>query len=163
MLNKIRETRLKRKNAFINKLILIFQTISVFSSFTLIYYQHFRAQPWSVLRVVGLIIAIIGYILWCISRFEIGESFAYLPQSNTEDGKSIKLIKTGIYSLFSHPIYLFSSVAIFGYILFIARLKYLLIFVVIIPAQMYRINQEKESLLKAHGDEYLNYLDKVIV
>ena len=151
------------KNVFINKLILIFQTISVFCSFALIYYQHFRAQPWSFYRIVGLVIAIIGYILWCISRFEIGESFAYLPQSSTEDGKSIKLITTGIYSLFSHPIYLFSSVTIFGYILFIARLKYLLIFIVIIPAQMYRIKQEKASLLKAHGEEYRNYLDNVIV
>lgn len=163
MPNEIREKRLKRKNAFINKFILIFQTISVFCSFTLIYYQHFRFQPWSLVRVVGLVIAIFGYIMWCISRFEIGESFSYFPQSSNEHGKSSKLVKTGLYSLFSHPIYLFSSLTIFGYILFIARLKFLLIFIVLIPAQMYRIRQEQTSLLKAHGKEYIDYMESVLV
>ena len=157
--NAVREKRLKRKNAFINKMILYFQTFSVFCSFTLIYYNHFRNQPWSVIRIFGLIIAIVGYILWCMARFEIGESFAYLPQHES----SIKLIKTGVYSIFSHPIYIFSSLSLFGYILFIVRPMFLLIFIVLIPVQVYRAKKEKAALKKIHGEEYDDYLDNVLV
>ena len=158
-LNEVRERRLQRKNAFINKIILYFQTISVFVSFSMIYYQHFRHQPWSMSRIIGLFISLVGYVLWCLSRLEIGESFAFLPQQQ----RSVKLIKSGVYSLISHPIYIFSSISLFGYILFIARPKLLVIFVILIPLQWYRAKQEQAVLIKVHGKEYEDYLQNVIV
>jgi protein-S-isoprenylcysteine O-methyltransferase Ste14 len=57
--------------------------------------------------IAAFVIAAAGFALWMAARVELGESFSFLPQAR-------KLVTTGIYARFRHPVYLFGMVAYFG-------------------------------------------------
>ncbi len=73
-----------------------------------IYLAFFRENlNYSLLNIVGIIIAIIGVIVWIISYVNLGKSFGVLPQKN-------KRVKTGLYKYFNHPMYLGISFTLIG-------------------------------------------------
>ena len=58
-------------------------------------------------RLLGLGLTLTGIIIWTISYLHLGHSFGVLPRSQTR-------LKNGIYSLFSHPMYLGISFTFIG-------------------------------------------------
>jgi protein-S-isoprenylcysteine O-methyltransferase Ste14 len=123
-----------------------------------VYYPFLRRSEftWNVQCVIGLFLSVIGYTFWAISRIQLGSSFSILP-SNKE-----RLVVTGVYMYFSHPVYLFSTVAFFGYCLILGRVELLSFLIVIVPIQFYRAQKEARLLQDRFGEEYLKLAQKVI-
>ena len=105
---------------------------------------------WGPMQILGLCLLAIGFILWTTARFQLGKSLAVTAQAK-------KLVTTGLYSKIRNPIYVFGSCVIAGLILTVGRPIYLLIFIAIIPLQVWRNRKESSVLESAFGDEYRNY------
>jgi len=105
---------------------------------------------WTPLRVVGLCLAVAGFILWAVARFQLGRSFTIRAQAK-------QLVTRGVYSKIRNPIYVFGSVFIAGYLLLLGRPPWLLIFVGLIPLQIWRARKEARVLEAKFGEEYRAY------
>jgi|SRR5690348_11434764 protein-S-isoprenylcysteine O-methyltransferase Ste14 len=110
----------------------------------------FRASISTWWQVLGLILLLTGFVLWTIARFQLGASFAVTAQAR-------QLVTRGIYSKIRNPIYIFGSWLIAGAFLVIGRPLWLLIFVIIIPMQIWRARKEAAVLEAKFGDEYRAY------
>jgi protein-S-isoprenylcysteine O-methyltransferase Ste14 len=105
---------------------------------------------WTALQSVGVCLTIAGFVLWTLARFQLGSSLAVTAQAK-------KLVTRGIYGKFRNPIYYFGSLAIAGFILLLGRPWWLLIFVAILPLQIWRAGVEARVLEEKFGEEYRNY------
>jgi protein-S-isoprenylcysteine O-methyltransferase Ste14 len=111
---------------------------------------HFGSRPWTVTRVVGVVIGLPSAALLILARLQLGGSFSVRPKAQT-------LVTRGLYSRIRNPIYVFGSLAIAGGFLYLNRPVYLALFVVLIPLQIYRARQEGKVLEARFGDEYRQY------
>lgn len=106
---------------------------------------------WSAMRSplggIGLSLVVPGFILWTVARFQLGNSF-------TASAQAIQLVHRGLYSRIRNPIYVFGSCVIAGLILFLGRPPALLVFVILIPVQIWRAAKEAEVLEAKFGDAY---------
>ena len=107
-------------------------------------------DDWTPIRIIGLVLLVVGFVLWTIARFQLGASFAVTAQAR-------KLVTRGLYSKIRNPIYVFGSLLLAGNILVFARPEWLLIFVPLIPVQLWRAKNESAVLEAAFGDEYRRY------
>ncbi len=107
-------------------------------------------ETWTALRVFGIILLLIGFVLWTIARFQLGASF-------TAKAEARQLVTRGLYSKIRNPIYVFGSFVIAGGILVFGKPVWLLIFVLLIPLQLWRAKKESTVLENAFGDEYRKY------
>jgi protein-S-isoprenylcysteine O-methyltransferase Ste14 len=82
--------------------------------------------------------------------FKLGGSFSVRPKAQA-------LVTDGLYSRIRNPIYLFGALAIAGIFLYMNQPRYLGLFVVLIPVQIYRARQEEKVLDARFGDEYRQY------
>jgi protein-S-isoprenylcysteine O-methyltransferase Ste14 len=111
---------------------------------------RYGSQPWSPTRIAGVVIGLPSLVLLVLARIELGGSFSVLPEAR-------KLVTHGLYSRIRNPIYVFGALLIAGVFLFINKPPALLLFVVIIPLQIYRARQEQKILEARFGDEYQQY------
>lgn len=105
---------------------------------------------WNLPQIGGLCLLIFGFVLWTVARFQLGNSFTVTAQAR-------QLVATGIYSKIRNPIYVFGSCVLAGTILVIARPVWLLVFVVIIPLQIWRAGKEAAVLEAAFSEQYRAY------
>lgn len=104
-------------------------------------------------RAVGLAIALPALLLLMTARIQLGRAFSVRA-------KASNLVTTGLYSRIRNPIYVFSALAILGFIIWTGQLALLLIFAVLIPAQIIRSRKESLVLEEKFGDEYREYRRK---
>jgi protein-S-isoprenylcysteine O-methyltransferase Ste14 len=107
-------------------------------------------DDWTPIRIIGLVLIVVGFVLSTIARFQLGASFAVTAQAR-------KLVTRGLYSKIRNPIYVFGSLLLAGNILVFVRPEWLLIFVPLIPVQLWRAKNESAVLEAAFGDEYRKY------
>ena len=100
--------------------------------------------------LLGTGIAVIGFALWMLARAQLGKSFSVTVQAK-------KLVTTGLYSKFRHPIYLFGGVAFAGLFIAWGKPYPLSGFLVIYSTQILRIRNEETVLEQAFGDDYRRY------
>ena len=110
----------------------------------------FGPEEWTAMRIAGACLMAAGFILWTVARFQLGASFAVTAQAR-------QLVTHGLYSKIRNPIYVFGSCVIAGAALLFGRPVYLLIFVIIVPLQLWRARKESAVLEAAFGDEYRRY------
>ena len=115
--------------------------------------RRFSAGPWSAMQIVGACVLLVGFVFWTVARFQLGASLTVSAQAK-------KLVTRGLYSKIRNPIYVFGSCVIAGIILIMARPLWLLVFVLIIPLQIWRAKKESSVLESAFGDEYRSYRAK---
>ena len=101
-------------------------------------------------RSVGLCLMIAGFVLWTVARFQLGASFAVKAEAR-------QLVTRGLYSKIRNPIYVFGSFIVAGAILLFGKPEWMLIFVVLIPLQLWRARKESAVLETAFGDAYRKY------
>ena len=106
--------------------------------------------PWDALRMVGLAIATPALIFFVIAKAQLGDSFSV-------ESLAQKLVVRGIYSRIRHPMYLFSALLFLGLILYAGQPWFLLIFLVLVPLQLFRIHREDEVLEAKFGEDYRRY------
>jgi protein-S-isoprenylcysteine O-methyltransferase Ste14 len=105
---------------------------------------------WTALSITGLCLLIAGFILWTVARFQLGASFAVKAEAR-------QLVTRGLYSKIRNPIYLFGSMVMAGGILVFGKPVWLLIFLLVIPLQIWRTGKESAVLESAFGEEYRKY------
>jgi protein-S-isoprenylcysteine O-methyltransferase Ste14 len=105
---------------------------------------------WTTVRIAGVCLIALGFALWTVARFQLGSSFAVTAQAR-------QLVTHGIYSKIRNPIYVFGSCVIVGAILLFGRPIWLLVFVIIIPMQIWRTGKESAVLEAKFGEEYRRY------
>jgi protein-S-isoprenylcysteine O-methyltransferase Ste14 len=93
---------------------------------------------------------IVGFILWTVARFQLGASFAVKAEAR-------QLVTRGLYSKIRNPIYVFGSMVMAGGILVFGKPVWLLIFLLLIPLQIWRTGKESAVLESAFGEEYRKY------
>ena len=124
-------------------------TLIVGTALGLLIWEHPPAA-WSTMQDVGICLLVLGFILWTTARFHLGKSFALTAKAN-------ELVTGGIYSRIRNPIYVFGSCVIAGVILTLGRPAWLLVFLAIIPLQIWRSGKESSVLEAKFGDEYRKY------
>lgn len=105
---------------------------------------------WTTLRIFGMVLLVIGFVLWSIARFQLRSSFAVKAEAR-------HLVTHGLYSKIRNPIYVFGSCVIAGGILVFGKPIWLLVFVLLIPLQLRRAKKESAVLEAAFGDAYRQY------
>jgi len=109
--------------------------------------------PWTWLQTLGTCLASVGFPLWLLAHIQLGSSFAVAAEARS-------LVTRGLYAKFRNPIYIFGSLGIAGVFL-LAGLPYLLlVFVILIPLQVFRARQEARVLETKFGAEYRDYSRK---
>ncbi|MBV8050226.1 MAG: isoprenylcysteine carboxylmethyltransferase family protein [Acidobacteriaceae bacterium] len=111
---------------------------------------EFAGSSWGPMQRAALCLAIPSFVLWSVARFQLGKSFAVTAQAR-------QLVTHGLYSRIRNPIYVFGSLFIVGYILLLQRPRWLLIFALIVPLQVWRSRKEAQVLEAKFGDEYRIY------
>lgn len=104
----------------------------------------------TLMQITGLILLVVGFVLWTVARFQLGTAFTVSPQAR-------QLVSAGIYSRIRNPIYIFGSCVIAGVILFLGHPLGLLIFVGLIPLQIWRARKEASVLEAKFGEQYRAY------
>lgn len=105
---------------------------------------------WGNMQIVGACLLLIGFVLWTVARFQLGASFTATAQAR-------QLVTHGLYSRLRNPVYIFGSCVIAGVILVVGRPVWLLVFLLIIPMQIWRGRKEAQVLEAKFGDEYRRY------
>ncbi len=124
-------------------------TLMVATALVSLFWTHLP-NTWTTPRIIGLVLLIAGFVLWTVARFQLGSSFAVSAQAR-------QLVTRGLYSKIRNPIYLFGSWVFAGAILVFSEPKFLLIFLVLIPLQLWRARKESAVLEAAFGEEYRKY------
>jgi len=105
---------------------------------------------WAAMQTAGLFLLVVGFLLWSVARFQLGNSFTVTAEAR-------QLVTRGLYERIRNPIYVFGSWVIAGLILLLGRPIWLLIFVLLIPLQIWRARQEASVLEAKFGEEYRKY------
>lgn len=111
---------------------------------------QFAPPPWDALQIAGLCLASIGFVLWTIAHFQLGSSFAVQARAK-------QLVTRGLYSKIRNPIYVFSSCLLAGVMILMRHPVWLVVFVVVIPMQLWRARVEGHVLEEKFGEEYRAY------
>ena len=91
--------------------------------------------------------------MFVAARIQFGRAFSLQAKATT-------LVTTGVYSRIRNPIYIFGTVFILGFIIWLGWPWLLLIFAVIIPLQVLRSRKEERVLTEKFGAAYLDYKQK---
>jgi protein-S-isoprenylcysteine O-methyltransferase Ste14 len=134
-----------------NKIFNYFTLIIIYVAFPLLVIRYFKESDLvNGYTYVGLTLMILSLIFFTVARIQLGDSFQITAEAK-------KLVKSGIYKKFRHPIYLFGFTFILGIFIF-THVFYGLIFLFVIAVlQVNRIKKEEAVLLETFGDEYLEY------
>jgi protein-S-isoprenylcysteine O-methyltransferase Ste14 len=109
-----------------------------------------KERPWTMLRIAGAVLAVVGYCMFVTARLQLGKSFAVTPQAK-------ELVSLGLYSRIRNPIYVFVDVMIFG-LIFALHLYWLFaLFPLLVAMHVYRAHQEAKVLQGKFGQAYVDY------
>jgi protein-S-isoprenylcysteine O-methyltransferase Ste14 len=111
---------------------------------------RFSSMPWTATRLVGVVIGLPSLALFVLARIELGESFSVRA-------KAQQLVTHGLYSRIRNPIYVFGGLVAASFLLYINQPYALLIFVFLIPLQIYRARNEEKVLEAKFGGQYREY------
>ena len=127
--------------------ILYWTDVIIFIAFAAFIVSH---EAWSARFLIGVVVAIAGLALSLLARAQLGRSFTIRAQAR-------RLVTTGLYSKFRHPIYLFRGIAFLGLFIALGELIPLLCFLLIYSLQIPRAKKEEKVLEQAFGEEYRRY------
>jgi protein-S-isoprenylcysteine O-methyltransferase Ste14 len=128
-------------------------TLAIVLIFITFLVLHFWGPPWTAARIAGLAIGVPSFLLLALARVQLGRAFSV-------QAKASMLVTSGLYSRIRNPIYIFGGLAFAGIILWVNLPWMLLIFVVLIPMQVWRSRVEARVLEENFGAEYLEYKKK---
>jgi protein-S-isoprenylcysteine O-methyltransferase Ste14 len=126
----------------------ILLTLVVGGALSFLVWKH--SPSWTALEILGLCVMTVGFVLWTLARFQLGSSLTVTAQAK-------QLVTRGLYSKIRNPIYVFGSCVVAGLILTLERPMWLLVFVAIIPLQIWRARKESQVLEAKFGEEYRQY------
>jgi protein-S-isoprenylcysteine O-methyltransferase Ste14 len=105
---------------------------------------------WTPWEIAGLAIFVPAFVSFTLARIELGRAFSIKAKAST-------LVTTGIYGRIRNPIYVFGGLMSVGIFIFVHRPWLLLIWVPLIPLQVFRARKEQQVLEAKFGDAYRDY------
>jgi protein-S-isoprenylcysteine O-methyltransferase Ste14 len=127
----------------------IILTLVVGGAFAYFVWKH-SPTSWVAMQYAGLCLMTAGFVLWTVARFQLGNSLTVTAQAR-------QLVSRGLYSRIRSPIYVFGSCTIAGLILALGRPIWLLVFLALIPLQIWRARKESAVLDAKFGEQYRAY------
>jgi len=121
--------------------------------FLYLFVPGLKEQPWTVLRIAGVVLAVVGYSMFVTARLQLGKSFAVTPQAK-------ELVTLGLYSRVRNPIYVFVDVMIFGLILALHLYWLYALFPLLVVMHVFRARREAKVLREKFGQAYLDYRNR---
>jgi len=115
--------------------------------------SYFWPLPVTAMRVAGLLLLIPSFLLLITARIQLGRAFNWRPRAEV-------LVTTGLYARIRNPIYLFGALGLAGLALWADKPRLLLVFLVVVPVQIYRSRQEERVLTERFGNAYTEYRKK---
>lgn len=112
-----------------------------------------RERPWTAMRIAGAMLAVAGYVLLLVARFQLGESFSVSPQAK-------ELVSHGLYSRIRNPIYVFVGVMWLGLILALSLYWLFVPYLLLLILQMFRVGKEAKVLKEKFGQAYVDYRER---
>ena len=109
-----------------------------------------REQPWTALRVSGVVLALIAYGLVTTARIQLGDSFTVRPRAT-------ELVTHGFYARIRNPMYVFMDLMVLGLILALRGYWFLVILGVLMVLQTRQARRESKVLQEKFGRTYLEY------
>jgi protein-S-isoprenylcysteine O-methyltransferase Ste14 len=109
-----------------------------------------KERPWTALRVAGVILAVVGYIMFVTARLQLGKSFSVTPQAK-------ELVTLGFYSRIRNPIYVFVDVMWLGLIVALHLYWLFVPFLGLLVLHLFRGRREAKVLQNRFGQTYLDY------
>jgi protein-S-isoprenylcysteine O-methyltransferase Ste14 len=109
-----------------------------------------RERPWTASRILGAVLAVIGYAMFVTARLQLGKSFSVTPQAK-------ELVTTGLYSRIRNPIYVFVDVMISGSILALHLYWLFGLFPLLVAMHVFRARREGNVLKEKFGQAYVDY------
>jgi protein-S-isoprenylcysteine O-methyltransferase Ste14 len=106
--------------------------------------------PWSPLRIVGAILAVVSYVVVITSRIQLGDAFSVGPEAR-------KLVTHGLYARLRNPMYVFVDLMIGGVIIALHLPWLLLIFLPLPFVQAWQAGREARVLQAKFGARYTDY------
>lgn len=98
----------------------------------------------------GMGIAASAVCLWTLARLQLGKSFSVKARAH-------KLVTSGLYSKFRHPVYLFAGFAFAGLFIAWGKLVPSLCWLAVYSLQLLRVRKEEKVLDEAFGEEFRQY------
>jgi len=109
-----------------------------------------RESPWTATRILGAILALVGYVLAFVSRVQLGKSFTVMPEAR-------ELVTHGLYSRLRNPIYVFVDLLLVGLILALALHWLFAVLGVVVALQTIQAHREARVLQDRFGQAYVDY------
>ena len=101
----------------------------------------------------GLAVVVVCTPFWIAARWELGASFSVRPDAR-------RLVTSGLYAKFRHPVYVFGTPAVMGALVALLGWKALVIAVFLVPVEVLRARREEALLAETFGTEYIAYRER---
>ena len=109
-----------------------------------------------VLALGGIVVMAAGLAIRWTAIYTLGRYFTRTVTIKSDH----RIIQKGLYKTLRHPAYTGSLLAQFGLgLAFMNWLSFVLIFVPIVAAAVYRMRVEEDALVRAFGGEYVEYVN----
>lgn len=109
-----------------------------------------RERPWTAWRIGGAAFAAAGYILFVISRIQLGNSFSVSAQAKG-------LVTHGLYARIRNPIYVFVVVMWVGLVVALHLYWLFIPLLALLVMQVIRASREAKVLQAKFGQAYIDY------
>lgn len=113
-------------------------------------FQFRGAVVWTPWQITGAAIFVPAFVLFVLARIQLGRAFSLQAKAST-------LVTTGLYARIRNPIYVFGALMSVGIFVFAHRPWWLLIWVPLLPLQLFRVRKEEHVLEAKFGDAYRDY------
>ena len=111
---------------------------------------EYLPEVWTFSNLAGLAILVPSMALLVLARVQLGNAFSVAPHAT-------QLVTHGLYSRIRNPVYVFSAVALAGFILYFGRPVFFWIFAGLLPLQILRARAEARVLEERFGEQYRQY------
>ncbi len=106
-----------------------------------------REEPWNLMRFLGVLLILVALGVLILARI----------QFEKESSKHSGLVTRGVYSRIRHPVYLFSSCAFLGLLLYLHKPQGIPLLIPIELVLFHRARREEQKLEELYGDRYRRY------
>jgi protein-S-isoprenylcysteine O-methyltransferase Ste14 len=128
----------------------IFTALQIVAVLALLWSMFSWPGPWTLQRIIGAALVIIGIGGIAVARYQLGKSFAIRAEAH-------QLVTRGLYSKIRNPIYVFGIVLFSGFVLAFQRPILWLLVVAVIIGQTIRARREARVLEASFGRAYRDY------
>ncbi len=106
-----------------------------------------REGPWNLMRFLSVLLIVVALGILVLARI----------QFEKESSKHSGLVTRGVYSRVRHPVYVFSSLAFLGLLLYLNVPEGILLVLPVEVVLFQRARQEEQHLEALYGEQYRPY------